>query len=277
MEHISTCTVCQQAKPSPDNTQPLTPIHVTELFELVTIDIIGPILPASGRGNKYILVMADHWTNYVEIESMQTKTAAEVAKWLFAYICRHSCPIRILTDQGKCFEAELFKELLALLDIDKSRTTPYHPQCDGQTERFNRTLEAILICFIQDNLEDWDEFLKQLAFAYNTTVHATTGVSPFQMVYGRLPRLPIDYRESETARRTEDQSLRDQVDEIIEMLGTESDEEQVPGLDLKWEEVPQFAVEETAKNDQEYQPNYYFKKKWADTPQEKSPRLKRNR
>ena len=134
-----------------------------------------------------------------------------------------------------------------------------------------------MICFIQDNLEDWDEFLKQLAFAYNTTVHATTGVSPFQMVYGRLPRLPIDYRESETARRTEDQSLRDQVDEIIEMLGTESDEEQVPGLDLKWEEVPQFAVEETAKNDQEYQPNYYFKKKWADTPQEKSPRLKRNR
>ena len=124
--HINGCEVCQQAKSTPDNTQSLTPIRVTEPFELVTIDIIGPILPASEKGNKYILVMADHWTKHVEIEAMQTQTAAEVAKCLFAYICRHSCPIRILTDQGKCFEAELFKELLALLDIDKSRTTPYH-------------------------------------------------------------------------------------------------------------------------------------------------------
>ena len=124
--HINGYEVCQQAKSTPDNTQPLTPIRVTEPFELVTIDIIGPILPASGKGNKYILVMADHWTKHVEIEAMHTQTAAEVAKWLFAYICRYSCPIRILTDQGKCFEAELFMELLALLDIEKSRTIRWY-------------------------------------------------------------------------------------------------------------------------------------------------------
>jgi transposase InsO family protein len=105
---------------------------------------------------------------------MKTQTAKEVAKHVFNLVCRHSCPKRILTDQGKCFEAELFQELLALLDIAKSRTTPYHPQADGLTERFNRTLEGMLRCFIQENLSDWDEYLDPLAFAYNTAVHATT-------------------------------------------------------------------------------------------------------
>ena len=176
VEHINGCEVCQQAKSTSDNTQPLMPISVREPFEWVTIDMIGPIMPASERGNKYILVMADHWMKHVVLEAMQTQTAAEVAKWLFAYICRHSCPIRILTDQGKCFEAELFRELLGFLDIDKSRNTPYHPQCDGHTERFNRSLKGMLPCFIQDNLTDWDEYLRPLAFAYNTAVHATTGV-----------------------------------------------------------------------------------------------------
>ena len=99
---------------------------------------------------------------------------------------------RILTDQDKCFEAQLFKELLALLDVAKSRTTPYHPQADGLTERFNRTLECILRCFIEENLPDWDEYLDQLAIAYNTAVHATTRLTPFEMVYGRKQRLPVD-------------------------------------------------------------------------------------
>ena len=128
VEHVRMCSVCQQAKPSPNNAQPLTPIRVTEPFELITIDIVGPILPFSGRGNKYILVMANKWTKHVDSDG------------------------------------------------------------DGHTERLNRTLEGILRCFIQDYLEDWDEYLKPLAFAYNTAVHATTGLSPFQMVFGFLQK-----------------------------------------------------------------------------------------
>ena len=95
-------------------------------------------------------------------------------------------------DQGKCFESELFKELAELLDIVKSRTTPYYPQADGNTERFNRTLEGMLRCFVSENLETWDEYLSPLAFACNTAIHATTGMQPFQMLYGRKPSLLID-------------------------------------------------------------------------------------
>ena len=165
LEHVKACDICQRAKSSPENTQPLQPIRANEPFEIVTIDIIGPILPESKSGNKYILVMVCHCIKYVNLTAMKTQTAKEVAKHVFNLFCRHSCPKRILTDQGKCFEAELFQELLALLDIAKSRTTPYHPQADGLTKRLNRTLERMLRFFIEENLSDWDEYLDPLAFA----------------------------------------------------------------------------------------------------------------
>ena len=84
------------------------------------------------------------------------------------------------------------KSIKAILDTGSPVTVISRGVYDIEEERFNRTLEGMLRCFIQDNLSDWDQYLNPLAFAYNTAVHATTGVSPFQMVYGRLPRLPID-------------------------------------------------------------------------------------
>ena len=85
--------------------------------------------------------MSDRNTKLLDLGAMPTLTAKEVARLVFEYAFHFSCPVRISTDQGKCFEAELFNELLALLGIDKSRTTPYYPRGDGNTERFNRLLE----------------------------------------------------------------------------------------------------------------------------------------
>jgi hypothetical protein len=84
------------------------------------------------------------------------------------------------------------RELAALFDIDKRNTTPYHPECDGQTERFNRTLGAMLRAVTSEFPTKWGEYLAPLTFAYNTATHATTGVQPFVMLYGRFPRLPAD-------------------------------------------------------------------------------------
>ncbi|CAF0979314.1 unnamed protein product [Brachionus calyciflorus] len=152
---------------------PLQPIITSRPFQLVTL---GP-LNTTVRGAKYILVFICHFTKWVEIFPIESI---------------HGVPESLLSDQGRNFESNLFKEVLELLDVHKLRTTPYHPQCDGQTERFNRTLISLLRTFVNENQDDWDLLLNKLAFAYRTAVHRATGYTPFEMVYGRQPKLPID-------------------------------------------------------------------------------------
>ena len=100
IEHLKACDICQMAKSSLENTQPLQPIRANKPFEIVTIEIIGPILPESKSGNKYILVMVCHCTEYINLNFIKTQTTKEVAKHVFNLVCRNSCPKRILKDQG---------------------------------------------------------------------------------------------------------------------------------------------------------------------------------
>ena len=116
----------------------------------MTCDIIGPF-PTTGRGAKYILVFMCHFTKWVEIYSLNSLEAIEVARCFVDLICRHGVPESLLSDQGRNFESMLFRDVLELLDVHKLRTTPYHPECDGQTERFNRTLLGMLKVFGDEN------------------------------------------------------------------------------------------------------------------------------
>jgi len=152
---------------------------------------MGP-LPTSDGGNKYVLVVVDHFTKWVELFAMESQTAEEVAKRLMLVFYRFGIPETILSDQGTNFQSILLAELYELLDVHKVRTSPYHPQTDGITERFNRTLQGMFSCYVQENQKDWDTFLPTLAFAYNTAVHSTTRMTPFELTYGRRPKVPLD-------------------------------------------------------------------------------------
>ena len=79
-----------------------------------------------------------------------------------------------------------------MLNISKSRTTAYHPQCDGLVERFNRTLQDMLATTVKDHPFDWEEALPKVCMAYNSSVHAATGYTPFYLMFGREARLPLD-------------------------------------------------------------------------------------
>ena len=128
-------------------------------------------------------------------------------------ICRHGVPDQILTDQGGNFEGELTCELCDLLDVYKTRTAPYHPQCDGLTERVNRTIQIMIASYINEKQKDWQNLLHYVAFAYNTSVHSTTNCSPFEVVYGRQPKVPGDliFEEPALGIFTNPQSYADQV------------------------------------------------------------------
>jgi hypothetical protein len=161
-------------------------------MERVALDILGP-LPESQNGNKYILIIADYFTRWTEAYPMPNQEAQTVAKiFMQEFVCRFGVPRQVHSDQGRQFESGVFQELCRLLQIDKTRTTPYHPQSDGLVERFNRTIEEMLSKYISTDQRDWDEHLAHIMLAYRSSVHESTGHTPSAMMLGREVSLPID-------------------------------------------------------------------------------------
>lgn len=191
-QEISTCHTCQINKnPTTTARAQLQPISASCPLELITTDIMGP-LPCTPRQNKYILVICDHFSKWVQAYALSTMRAEDVAACIVDFFFKFGIATNILSDQGKNYQSDLFKQVCELLDVNKLQTTAYHPECDGLSERFNRTLKEMLRCFINDNHSNWDELLSSLCFAYNTSVHSTTNTTPFEVLFGRKPKLPLD-------------------------------------------------------------------------------------
>ena len=167
--------------------------HLTGVkFERIAVDIAGPF-PKTDNGFVYILVIADYFTKFTEIFPLKNIEAETVAETMFrGWIKRYGCPQEIHSDQGSQFESQIFQEMCKLLQINKTRTTAYHPQSDGLIERMNRTIKEILAKYISVNQTDWDKFVDSVVFAYNSTIHDTTGITPYRMVFGEEIVLPVD-------------------------------------------------------------------------------------
>jgi len=170
----------------------LQSIPVGEPFSKIGIDYLGPF-PKTRRGNVHILVATDYCTRYVELVSVPTATAEEVASFLlYRIVLRHGAPREFLSDRGAAFRANITTALLKMLRIKKLSTTSYHPQCNGLTERFNRTLADMLSMYVNDTHTDWDDYAAHAAFAYNTSWQESVKNTPFFLVYGRNAVLPMD-------------------------------------------------------------------------------------
>ena len=174
---------------------PCAPLQLTTVsrpFERVAVDILGP-LPETASRNKYILVIGDYFSKWTEAFAIPNQEAQTVAKVLVeGWVCRLGAPRTVHTDQGRNFESILFKEMCQLLNIQKTRTSPYHPQSDGMVERFNRTLLSMLSLFVEENQMNWDALLPYVMLAYRSSVHSSTGFTPFKVVFGQEMVLPLD-------------------------------------------------------------------------------------
>ena len=190
------CRNCAQCaarkKPSSSARAPLQSIKVGSPLQMVAVDIVGPF-PESQTGNNHILVITDYFTRWTEAYAIPNQEAATIVlKMTEEFFFRFSPPEQLHSDQGRQFESAVIAEVCKLLGIAKTRTTPCHPQSDGLVERFNHTLLTMLATAAKDRPFQWQDHLRHLCMAYNTSVHPSTGYSPFFLMFGRQARMPVD-------------------------------------------------------------------------------------
>ena len=189
-QHILKCSRCLRRKTLPQ-VAPLQPILVTQPLELVHMDYLS-LEPSKGNIEN-VLVITDHFTRYALAYPSKTQTAQATARILWDnFICHYGFPEKFISDQGRNFESDLIKELCKIAGVKKVYTTPYHPQGNGQCERFNSTLCNMLGTLSEEEKSDWKSYLGCMTHAYNCTKHASTTYSPYYLMFGRHPRLPID-------------------------------------------------------------------------------------
>ncbi|GFX39158.1 transposon Tf2-9 polyprotein [Trichonephila clavipes] len=194
VRYVMHCRECQRRKSVPQRPPgrlvPIPPAIAP--FHRIGIDLLGRF-PKSAHGNKWIIVCTDYSTRYAITKALPTAEVAEIAKFLLEEIVlRHGAPRVIITDRGAVFRSRLVSSLVDLCNIDHRFTTAYHPQTNGLTERFNKTLADMLSMYVDVEQKNWDEILPFVTFAYNTAKQETTGFTPFYLLHGREAETTLD-------------------------------------------------------------------------------------
>ena len=165
------CKSCDVFQKTVNNgTVPKVPLQEMPLiykpFKRVAIDLFGPISPPSEEGHRYILTLVDFATRYPEAVPLKTIDTETVAEALVNIFSRSGVPEEILSDLGTQFVSDCMKELTRLLSIKPITTTPYHPMCNGLTEKFNGTMKPMLKRLCNEQPREWHRFINPLLFAY---------------------------------------------------------------------------------------------------------------
>ncbi|KAL9963057.1 hypothetical protein ACROYT_G032222 [Oculina patagonica] len=217
--HCKSCDVCQ--KTVPKGSVPKVPLEkmpiIDKPFKRVAIDLIGPISPPSEEGHRYILTLVDYATRYPEavpLKNIDTETVAEALVDIFS---RLGVPEEILSDLGTQFVSECMKEVMRLLSIKQLTTTPYHPMCNGMTEKFNGSLKLMLKRLCSEQPKQWHRYINPLLFAYREVPQESTGFAPFELLYGRAVRGPMYILKELWTKEVEEPEVKNSYQYVFEL------------------------------------------------------------
>jgi len=241
------CKICQLRKGTTYRDRiPIQPIvRPDNPFEVWSVDCIGPLEPPSRRGHKYIICAVDLCTRWAEAIPVRNITAKSTCDVLMKIFSSTGFPKTICSDQGTNFTAQLTREFMNILGVSPRFSTPGHPESMGAVERYNKTLKEMLSKNIQENGRDWDVHLPYLLFAYREVPHCTTGMSPFQLVYGRLPRGPLTWVKDHWT------GIRE-----IPIGASKNIEQYLKDLKSKLESAHTIASENSERNQEDYTRRY---------------------
>jgi len=159
-------------------------------LEDIAMDLLGP-LPRTRHGKQHVLVITDRYSKLTRTIALSKTTAPHVAQaFVDHWVMPYGIPASVLSDNGPQFVSKFMGAVCGILGVKQLTTTAYHPQTNGQTERYNKTIVARLRHYVAENQADWDEYVQPLTYAYNAQVHRSTRVPPFALVLSRNPPGP---------------------------------------------------------------------------------------
>ena len=193
---IKKCSRCRKYKAAPP-VVPMKPLACSGPGELLHVDFtsIEETVPLKEDPVIHnVLVLQDHFSKYVVAYVVKDQTARTAAETLrIGYFRLFSAPAYLVSDQGKAFTGHVITHLCELYGVQKLRTSPYHAQTNGQVERMNQTIIHMISKLEEDRKACWSKHLPELLMAYNATRSAVTSYSPYYLLFGRRPRIPVDY------------------------------------------------------------------------------------
>ncbi|XP_076059845.1 uncharacterized protein LOC143036400 [Oratosquilla oratoria] len=190
---VNQCSICQVTGRPNDSPKrvPMCQVPVVEEpFSRVVVDCVGP-LPKTKSGKQYILTVLCKATRYAEAIPLSNIRAKTITRALMSYFSKMGMPREVQSDRGTNFLSGVFKGALESLSIKHIIASAYHPQSQGCLERFHGTLKRMIRAFILEFDRDWDEGLDLLLYASRITMHEGLGFSPFYLMFGRAPRMPL--------------------------------------------------------------------------------------
>ena len=215
-------------------------------FQFLSMDIIGPIIPASERGHKYILTVIDMCTRYPEAIALKDISTTTVADALLDIYSRIGVPKRIHHDNGSQFVSNIMQEVNKLLSIRATTSTAYHPMGNSVIENWNKSLKSSLKKLTMERVKDWDRYISPLLFAMRDTPHNSTTFSSFELIYGRPIRGPMAILKELWTNEEEEGETKTVYQYVIDLRD-------------KIEETCKIAQEELSKV-QHRNPKYYNRK-----------------
>ena len=190
--HYCTCDRFLRFK-QPQKRSVMQPILVSYLMELVHLDFLSLGRKADDNSSVNILIVTDHFMKYAQVYITPKQTAVVVAQTLWEnFLVHYGWPEKILTDQGKSFENNVIRELCESAQVKQLHTSPYHPETNGQCAHFNATLINMLGILHTHAKRNWQEWVTTLTHAYNCTVSSVTGFSPYILMFGQTPKIPLN-------------------------------------------------------------------------------------
>ena len=204
--YVATCSVCQSVKPpapSKKATSPLGVIEAARPWDLVSVDLWGPI-HRSHSANKYVLTMVDGYSKFAVISCLPNKKAHTIAGALYRNLfTKYAVPERIHSDLGKEFINKVLKEMYEFQGTTSSHTTAYHQQGNAYAERIHKFFKYAVSAYVNEDQTNWDQYMDTLVACYNDSHHRALGVSPSEVIFGRH----IGSRDITTVEKPKDSTV----------------------------------------------------------------------